>query len=354
MSRYGFQLPAARRARHEARDARAQRCTRSTRRRGAMRPAACTSRPRTLATRTTSSVAPAYARDENPTPATPSATLRGSRRSRAGAAGASCSRRMAAAIAVGPRAVQARRSRDRPARRLLRAARAGSLVLREVGRRARISSTPRTSARSRPGRSARGVTRLVVIAERRRTPRPGRITDSVGGKRPRPRGPGASGRRSTRPPRRRCTRAARARRDLVMHSATKSFAVTPTSSPVRSSPRSSTDAWAQIAQLRHDEGAGLGPSTRTCSCAGCGPCSACRALDPHRVLARERLLELPGVTVRYPAVDAPAAQRSPRARCARYGGMLSIQSVRRHRARRGPRLRGGSPRRRSAASESSS
>jgi cystathionine gamma-synthase len=115
--------------------------------------------------------------------------------------------------------------------------------------------------------------------------------------------------------------------DLVMHSATKFLGGhSDVLAGALVTPRLD-DAWAQIAQLRHDEGACLGPFDAYLLLRGMRTLFA-RVERSSRTAywLAERLLELPGVTVRYPGLathpqHAIAARQMQRG----YGSMLSIQ-----------------------------
>lgn len=115
--------------------------------------------------------------------------------------------------------------------------------------------------------------------------------------------------------------------DLVMHSATKFLGGhSDVLAGALVTPRLD-DAWAQIAQLRHDEGACIGPLDAYLLLRGMRTLFA-RVERSSRTAywLAERLLELPGVTVRYPGLSthpqhAIAARQMQRG----YGSMLSIQ-----------------------------
>jgi cystathionine gamma-synthase len=115
--------------------------------------------------------------------------------------------------------------------------------------------------------------------------------------------------------------------DLVMHSATKFLGG---HSDVLAGALVTArlgDDWAQIAQLRHDEGACIGPFEAYLLLRGMRTLFA-RVERSSRTAfwLAERLLELPRVTVRYPGLSshpqhAVAARQMQRG----YGSMLSIQ-----------------------------
>jgi len=115
--------------------------------------------------------------------------------------------------------------------------------------------------------------------------------------------------------------------DLVMHSATKFLGGHSDVLAGALVTAKLDDAWAQIAQLRHDEGACLGPLDAYLLLRGMRTLFA-RVERSSRTAfwLAERLLELPGVTVRYPGLSthpqhAIAARQMQRG----YGSMLSIQ-----------------------------
>ena len=145
---------------------------------------------------------------------------------------------------------------DRAAGRLLRRCATGSSDSARGGASRSISSTRPTSTHVRAALRP-GTTRLVWIE----TPANPTwdVTDIARGREPRPRRRRAAS-PSTRRARRPCTRDRSS--SAPIWSCTRrpsTSAATPTCSPARSSPRATDDAWASIAELRHDEGACIGP-----------------------------------------------------------------------------------------------
>ncbi len=115
--------------------------------------------------------------------------------------------------------------------------------------------------------------------------------------------------------------------DLVMHSATKFLGGHSDLLAGALVTAKLDEAWAQIAQLRHDEGACLAPLDAYLLLRGMRTLFA-RVERSSRTAywLAERLLEQPGVTVRYPGLSthpqhAIAARQMQRG----YGSMLSIQ-----------------------------
>jgi cystathionine gamma-synthase len=115
--------------------------------------------------------------------------------------------------------------------------------------------------------------------------------------------------------------------DLVMHSATKFLAGHSDVLAGALVTAKLDDGWAQIAQLRHDEGACLGPFDAFLLLRGMRTLYA-RVERSSRTAAwlAERLLQLPRVTVRYPGLAShPQHMVAVRQMQRGYGSMLSIQ-----------------------------
>lgn len=115
--------------------------------------------------------------------------------------------------------------------------------------------------------------------------------------------------------------------DLVMHSATKFLGGHSDVLAGALVTAKLDEAWAKIAQLRHDEGACLGPFEAFLLLRGMRTLFA-RVERSSRTAAwlAERLLELPRVTVRYPGLAShPQHMIAVRQMQRGYGSMLSIQ-----------------------------
>ena len=195
---------------------------------------------------------------------------------------------------------------------LLRAAQLARAVLRALGGRARR----RRHDRSRGGPRARSARRPGWCGSRPRRTRPGRSPTSPPS--PSSRTGWAPWSRSIRPARRRSTAQPLALgADLVMHSATKYLAGhSDVLAGALVTARARRRVGGRSAQLRHDEGAMLGPVE-----AWSAPARHAHAVRARRarragprVRSRDRLAAR-GVTVRLPrAADVIRSTRSPRAR----------------------------------------
>ena len=115
--------------------------------------------------------------------------------------------------------------------------------------------------------------------------------------------------------------------DLVMHSATKYLAGHSDVLAGALVTARTDDAWAAIAQLRHDEGPCLGPVEAYLLLRGMRTLYA-RVERSSRTAGwlAERLAAIPGVSVRYPGLPShPQHLVAARQMQGGYGGMLSIQ-----------------------------